>query len=212
MSVINIFPIKIYKTTFHGYKDVLNNLEPRLDRYRTEYSEDMSCIPCDDVYYNIIHNLAFDRGNINKYPELESAVQLIEEHAKLYWKELGYHDRLIPKVRLLLLGMSYENGFLMDHLHSPYPLNATLYLKIKPGHGKLVLTNPNDAILLSQPIGDSFSDHSYAVEVEEGDIVIFPGYIRHKFTRNTIKDERLCLAFSIGCEGVDLRRLWGEIE
>lgn len=212
MPVVNIFPTKIYRTHFEGFKEVLENMEPRLSQYRSQYDQNNSCIPCDDMYYNIIHNLAFDRGEISRYPELDIVVKFIEEHAKEYWKELGYHDRLIPKVRLLLLGMSYNNGFLMDHLHSPFPINATLYLKIKPGHGKLVLTNPNDAIIMSQPIGDDFSDHSYTVDVEEGDVIIFPGYLRHKFTRNTIDDERLCLAFNIGCEGTDMRRPWGNIE
>ncbi len=212
MSIVNIFPTKIYRTHLDGYKDLLNDLEPRLDHYRKEYNQTLSCIDNDILYYNIIHNLAFDRGNINQYPELENVVSIIEKHAAIYWKELGYHERLVPKIRLVLLGLSYENSFLMDHIHSPYPLNAALYLKIKPGHGKLVLTNPNDAIMMSQPISDDYSDHSYTVDVEPGDVIIFPGYLRHKFTRNTIDDERLCLTFNIGCEGTDLRRPWGNIK
>jgi uncharacterized protein (TIGR02466 family) len=214
MSVIEIFPVKVYKVKLPNYRAVLKSLEPRLEYFRQNFAKRTTTSTGEDskkTFNNIIHNFAFDNGAVEDYPELTEVVSFIEEHSKIFWKELQYHDRLTPQVKHLQLGMSYENGYLMDHVHVPWPMTASLYLKKPASSGDLVFTNPNDMVMMSQPIGDNYADHYYYNEIEEGDLVIFPGYIRHRFNQNKTTDERLCLAFNIGCKEIDARRPWGTI-
>jgi ectoine hydroxylase-related dioxygenase (phytanoyl-CoA dioxygenase family) len=41
----------------------------------------------------------------------------------------------------------------------------------------------------------------YELEVKTGDVVMFPGYLKHSVKPNTIDKDRLILGFNIGCRG-----------
>jgi uncharacterized protein (TIGR02466 family) len=201
MSISNIFPVKIYKIKLPNYKEVLAALESRLNNYRNNFDKSQSILNEHNEhnqFYNIKHNLTFDKG-VN-YPELEDTKKFIAEHAQLYWNELGYSNKLMPTVHNVLINLSYQDSFLMDHIHAPWPIVASIYLKFKDGHGQLMFTSPIDTLLMTQPISDHFSNHYHYNDIEEGDVIIFPGYLRHRFNQNIIEDERICISYYLGSE------------
>jgi ectoine hydroxylase-related dioxygenase (phytanoyl-CoA dioxygenase family) len=79
---------------------------------------------------------------------------------------------------------------------------AVLYIDASPEQGTLVIENPLDMILMTQPISPEVKyPMRQEIEVHTGDLVIFPGYLKHSVNPNLTDKERIVLAFNIGCRG-----------
>jgi ectoine hydroxylase-related dioxygenase (phytanoyl-CoA dioxygenase family) len=57
-------------------------------------------------------------------------------------------------------------------------------------------------VLMSQPIGPNVKyPTGEELEVQSGDLIMFPGYLKHSVRPNTTNRDRLILGFNIGCRG-----------
>lgn len=94
-----------------------------------------------------------------------------------------------------------------DHLSGPMPVTyvGIHYLKFDPSvHTGTVFYNPLEKILKStQPtLNDNIRPIDYQglqkiMQVEEGDIVIFPSYVSHSVMTQLAEEERITIAFNI---------------
>ncbi len=88
-------------------------------------------------------------------------------------------------------------------------MTGVLYVNANKEMGNLVIENPLDAILSSQPMDYKAQEQlHYEVEVETGDFVIFPGWLRHHVKPNTTNEKRLILGVNFGSKGNYLTGQW----
>jgi ectoine hydroxylase-related dioxygenase (phytanoyl-CoA dioxygenase family) len=72
----------------------------------------------------------------------------------------------------------------------------------------MIFENPMSAILRYQPYNglhdkdDYVSAFDTTIEVDEGDLVLFPGYLMHKTEKNMSSENRIILGFNIRHEFV----------
>jgi hypothetical protein len=82
------------------------------------------------------------------------------------------------------------------------PFTAVLYVDASPEQGNLVIENPLEMVLMTQPVSpDVKYPLGEEIAVSSGDLVIFPGFLRHSVKPNNTDKPRLILGFNIGCRG-----------
>jgi len=84
-----------------------------------------------------------------------------------------------------------------------------LYVNANKAMGNLVIENPLDAILSSQPMDYKAQEQlHYEIEVKTGDFIMFPGWLRHYVKPNTTNEKRLILGVNFGSTGNYLTGQW----
>ena len=212
-NTISLFPIKIYKTRYDQVEEIKKTVFDKLDFWQ-------------DVKNN---NPQFIRnGNLCSYqvePSINDTFPEETKHfldfavkcAKEYWKELDYFEGLEPYVLDMWANITPKDGWVNSHLHISMPLNAVLYLDASPEQGNLIIENPNDQLLATQPVNYKETyQFEQEVDVHTGDFIIFPGYIKHKVKPNTTDRPRAILGLNYGCKGFYWASQWvsqpGEVD
>lgn len=196
MSTIDLFPTKIYKTKYTGDLDLLKaDLQPILaDSFEKAKTNNQIMMrgPGLSAFYvqRDLHTLAIT----------QPLVEFMNKHIEAYWEDLGYTNKLKPTL-LHMWANDYATGSNLDtHNHAPIPVVGVFYLDKEPGIANLVLENPNDIVLNHQPfeLGDTaYKQFETEIDAESGDLVLFPGYLRHKTLPNTSTNDRIIIGINV---------------
>lgn len=192
----NIFPIKIYKTKFDGnLTDLKSIVIPRLDsvfeKTKTNNQGSMRGGLCS---YNAVRDL-------QHWPELKPYIDFLQEHAEIYWKELGYKKE--PKISEMWANKYSPGSFIDIHNHSPIAITVSFYLQKPANSGNICFVNPLETLLKHQPfseLDDRNNYHrmfNYNVEVNEGDVIMFPGWLQHETMPNDSEFDRIIIGTNI---------------
>jgi uncharacterized protein (TIGR02466 family) len=197
----NLFPIKIYRTKLTDVETTLQNLMPLVkEELTSEEAKHRDLGPATVSTFNT-------NNQLHKVPLLENIVNNINSIVARCWTEFNYYPGLKPFISEMWLNETLPSGIsTLPHNHSPYPLVGVLYLKLEKGMGNIIFENPNNLVVGTQPhnwIGpnDINGGIQEIIEVETGDIIIFPGWLRHFTETNQTTENRYVIAFNIGCTG-----------
>ena len=98
----------------------------------------------------------------------------------------------------------YTPGSYIDsHDHCPMPLTGAFYVKKSTTASNIVFEHPLELILKHQPIAGIRDRQQYfnfveqEIEVEQGDLVLFPSYVRHKTRPFNDVDDRIIIGGSL---------------
>jgi uncharacterized protein (TIGR02466 family) len=197
MSAIDIFPVKIYKTSYTGDIDSLRNsiLPKLLDCYNKTTEFNQGSMRGDGLCsYNVMRDL-------HKWPELKLLVDFINEHAWQYWKDIGYNTNQRPGVYEMWSNIYKHNSFIEAHTHAPIHMTASFYLDMPSDGGNIAFEHPNTTLLKHQPY--PLDDIRYGtvfeheVEIKTGDLVLFPGWLVHKTKPNNSMQDRIIIGSNI---------------
>ncbi len=204
MTTLDLFAVKIYKTKYSNVQDIKDNLFPKLAELFEQTKENNVESMYDGTLCTYNTNAL-----LQAYPETQNVISFAEEHARIYWNQLKYSPLLEPKVIQVWANETPHSGWVRSHLHGSMPLTGVLYVNASKEMGNLVIENPLDAILSSQPMDYKAQELlHYEVEVETGDFVMFPGWIRHHVKPNTTNEKRLILGVNFGSKGNYLTGQW----
>ncbi len=204
MNTLDLFAVKIYKTCYPEVETIRNQLFPKL----VELFEQTKNNNVESMYNGTLCTYNTN-ALLQTYPETKELIEFSELHARKYWEELKYSPLLEPKVIQVWANETPHSGWVRSHLHGSMPLTAVLYVSAGPGMGNLVIENPLDAILTSQPMDYKAQELlHHEVEVTTGDFVMFPGWIRHHVKPNTTNEKRLILGINFGSKGNYLTGQW----
>jgi len=196
---VKLFPITVYRDQYPRVHELKDSLFSKLDS-----------VFSDTVDNN---NVFMKQGtlcsyNSNSYlhaafpAETRAVVEFVEAAAREYWLECQYHPELTPFVFQMWANTTPQGGYVEPHLHGNMPFTAVLYVDASPEQGNIIIENPLDMVLMSQPISPSVKyPMGEELEVRTGDLIIFPGYLKHRVLPNTTDRDRLVLGFNIGCRG-----------
>jgi uncharacterized protein (TIGR02466 family) len=192
-----IFPVKIYKTRFIGNLEFLKKMIiPNLGNIfdRTKDNNQVSMREKGLCSYN-------EERNLHLSNETTELVNFINHHARIFWKELEYTGKNINIMEMW--ANLYPPGSFIDlHNHSPVPLTASFYLQKDVDSGNIEFEHPLATLLKHQPINyvnrNTYEKMFYhTVDVEEGDLVIFPGWLNHRTTVNSSMNDRIIIGANI---------------
>jgi uncharacterized protein (TIGR02466 family) len=85
-------------------------------------------------------------------------------------------------------------------------LTGVFYLVNEPGMGDIYFEDPNEDLLGMQPLSDDrrYTNKYATVEVATGDLMIFPGWLKHATHPNTTDQTRIVIPFEISFRGADI--------
>tara|TARA_B100000963_G_C22577755_1_gene649335 strand:- start:556 stop:1170 length:615 start_codon:yes stop_codon:yes gene_type:complete len=93
-----------------------------------------------------------------------------------------------------------KNNFNLIHTHPNSYLSAAYYVKTPPNCGKFIVEDPLSVSRHNYPIIEkktSLNEKVVGLDVEEGDLIIFPAYLPHKVGKNTTEEDRIVISFNI---------------
>jgi uncharacterized protein (TIGR02466 family) len=196
---VELFPTKIYRDFFPNFDQIKKQLFPKLEKLFLETTDNNNAFMKGGTLCSY-HSGSYLHSD---YPEeTKEVVEFVESAARDYWKICNYYQELEPVVFQLWANFTPNGGWVHSHLHGNMPFTGVLYIDASPEQGNLIIENPLDMVLMSQPIGpDVPYPMGQEITVNSGDLVMFPGYIKHSVKPNTIDRPRLVLGFNIGCKG-----------
>lgn len=115
----------------------------------------------------------------------------IAELRKEYDFVLGYSE-----VTQSWCNRHYEGGETLEHTHSFGTFVASCYLKCPPNSGNIEFKDPLEYHKHGWPVIPELSFYK-EVPVTTNDVVIFPGWIKHRVQPSRSTDERLVMTFNI---------------
>jgi len=98
-----------------------------------------------------------------------------------------------------------KNGdFNVLHTHPNCYLSAAYYVKAPKKCGRFQIENPNIAKRNFYPeikIKNELNLQVAGIEIDEGDLLIFPGYLPHKVRANQSDEDRIVISFNVDITG-----------
>lgn len=192
----SLFSLPVYHTNISN-EIQLDNIEESLLGEFEKSSPSMSPLEKNggiSTYstHSSLHNESFSH-------ELNS---IILQHVKRYWKVLNIDSRLEPDIDECWSNIHYQGSSTEYHSHSLMPVVATFYVKAKPNCGELVLINPMEYGLTHIPYEVPIEQKTETkLEVLSGDLVLFPGWVRHRTEPNFSDDNRIVMSYNFKYKG-----------
>ncbi len=194
--ILNLFSLPVYKTNLLDQVDVIN-LEDNLQTELSRSSAQVSALEKNGGVSTYETNC-----NLHLEEYAKSISDLVLLHAKLYWKILDVDPRLEPKIDQSWSNIHYNKSVTLEHSHSLYPMVATLYVKAEQNSGDLILINPMEYGLTHIPYGVPIENKTEtSIKISTGDLVLFPGWVRHKTMENLSGQPRIVMSFNITYQG-----------
>lgn len=203
---IELFPTIIFKDFYSNYQELKDNLFPKLSKIFEDSEKNNNAFMRDGTLCSYHSNSYIHK----EFPEETADVlAYIENAAKEYWKQCRYHKELTPYVFQMWANTTPSGGWIDSHLHGNMPFTGVLYVDASSEQGNLFIENPLDMVLMTQPISPEVKyPMGQEISVCSGDLVLFPGYIKHRVKVNVTDRPRLILGFNIGCRGDYWNSAW----
>tara|TARA_B100001175_G_scaffold247588_1_gene214336 strand:+ start:823 stop:1437 length:615 start_codon:yes stop_codon:yes gene_type:complete len=93
-----------------------------------------------------------------------------------------------------------KNNFNLLHTHPNSYLSAAYYVKAPKNSGNFIIEDPLSVSRHSYPIIETkteFNTKVAGLDIEEGDLLIFPAYLPHKVGKNNTDEDRVVVSFNI---------------
>jgi uncharacterized protein (TIGR02466 family) len=93
-----------------------------------------------------------------------------------------------------------RDNFNVLHTHPNCYLSAAYYVKAPKKCGRFQVENPNIAKRHSYPeinVRNELNTEGAGIDINEGDLLIFPGYLPHKVGRNESNEDRIVISFNV---------------
>ena len=93
-----------------------------------------------------------------------------------------------------------KNNFNAIHTHPNSYLSAAYYVKAPNNCGKFIIENPHSISRHSYPLLEKKTNFNIKVaklEIEEGDLLLFPAYLPHGVEENESDEDRIVISFNI---------------
>lgn len=207
---VELFPIKIYRDVYPHAAELKETLFSKIaDVF--DATKDNNNVFMQDGTLCSVHQDAYLH---KRFPnETKDVVEFVNAAAREYWKICNYHSELEPFVYQLWANETPKGGWVKSHLHGNNAFTGVLYVDASPEQGNIFLENPLDMVMMAQPISPNVEyPMGQEITVNTGDLIMFPGFLKHSVKPNTTDRPRLILAFNIGSRGVYWSGQWNQNE
>jgi uncharacterized protein (TIGR02466 family) len=194
--IINLFSLPIYKV------NILDQIDTSIleEKLQAEFSQSSTSVSGLEKNGGISTYTTNCNLHLEEYANTISNIVL--HHTNLYWKILDIDSRLEPRIDQCWSNIHYKDSLTLEHSHSLYPVVGTVYIKAEKNAGNLVLINPMEYGLTHMPYGVPIENKTEtSIKVSTGDLVLFPGWVRHKTEENCSNSSRIVMSFNINYSG-----------
>ena len=93
-----------------------------------------------------------------------------------------------------------NDDFNVLHTHPNSYLSSAYYVKAPENCGKFEVEHPNSAKKYAFPeveVRNELNLEVASIEIDEGDLLLFPSYLPHKVGQNQSNDDRIVISFNV---------------
>lgn len=180
---------------------------PNIWKFKYNFDQELLLPKINNLFSLVDKNSALESGNA------VSTVTLPPEMQPHTWSELGHfqnwlgskiaeirkaHEFLFTysEVTQSWLNKHGRGGKTLEHNHNFVTFGVAAYISLPPGSGYIEFKDPLEYHKSSFPI---YPEESLYKELpaETGDVIIFPGWMRHRVQENQTDNERIVLTMNI---------------
>lgn len=193
--IFDLFPQPVFKFKVKNFKEHNSKLIPYIYEMQKIDKEGQ-----DRSNYGGWHSKPFDlkikdsaQNNFLK----EVTQYIFDTFLALGWK---IDEKNKIRVREMWAIINKKNDFNIEHTHPNAYLSAAYYVKASNNCGRFIACNPNIVSRAYYPAikeTNKYNQKNLGLEVEEGDLLIFPAYLPHKVEKNSSEEDRIVISFNI---------------
>ena len=176
---------KYYKAQYSNTEQLGNELITRIEDFIAEKGKTylefnrmkdggLTCYPKDLI-------------NVQWADILNDLNSFIVEHVQIYCNEVGYYKGKEPYVKNQWFTYYPTNAYFDFHRHNGVMVTAVLYVRKDENGGNLLIHNNMKNGVIEKCV----------IPVEQGDLLIFPGYLDHKSEPNLSDKIRITISTDI---------------
>lgn len=203
MSIVNLFPTRIYRATMPDYDhvDFMRRLEPFFHQFDKDTATYAELSGTGKEISTSTNGMLF----LHKEKILSDVWDFINQHIEVYWKELGLVQS--PGIHYSWANKYNNGGHAIMHNHSPYFISGCFYVyKESDEQGNIYFQDPNEALASTLPQDDEhkLSQNCQEISTRTGELILFPSWLKHGVRPNETEVPRLSLAFDVSYRGMDV--------
>ena len=193
-EVFKFFPIPVFKFKFEKFRYFNEELSNYIYKL---YGEDSKGV--DRSNRGGWHSKTFelnDKNSIQLKFALELQKYILKTFTNLGWKTENQNIR----IREMWAIINKKDDFNVIHTHPNSLLSAAYYVKAPNNCGRFQIEDLNIVKRHASPLianQNELNMNVAGLEVTEGDLLIFPGYLPHKVARNETDDDRIVISFNV---------------
>ena len=189
------FPEPIFKYKFENYEDFNKDLKAYIYELQKESSSGQ--IKSNRGGWHSKNFRLTDKNSIQFKFGIELQKYILRTFQTLGWKT----ENKNISINSMWAIINKKNDFNVIHTHPNSYLSAAYYVSAPKNCGKFQIENLNIARRHSYPEilkNNELNAQVAGIEVAEGDLLIFPGYLPHKVAINESDEDRIVVSFNVG--------------
>ena len=193
-EVLKFFPSPVFKFRFKKFRTFNEELSNYIYKL---YEIDSKGV--DRSNRGGWHSKTFelnDKNSIQLKFALELQKYILKTFTNLGWKTENQNIR----IREMWAIINKKDDFNVVHTHPNSLLSAAYYVKAPNNCGRFQIEDLNIVKRHASPLianQNELNMNVAGLEVTEGDLLIFPGYLPHKVARNETDDDRIVISFNV---------------
>jgi uncharacterized protein (TIGR02466 family) len=189
------FPEPIFKYKFEDYESFNKDLKTYIYELQKEGSSGQ--IKSNRGGWHSPNFKLADNNSIQFKFAVELQKYILKTFQTLGWKT----ENKNISINAMWAIINKKNDFNVVHTHPNSYLSAAYYVSAPKNCGKFQVESLNIAKRHSYPEilkNNELNTHVAGLEVNEGDLLIFPGYLPHKVAMNESEQDRIVISFNVG--------------
>ncbi len=194
-EVLLFFPEPIFKYKFEDYENFNKDLKTYIYELQKESSEGQ--IKSNRGGWHSPNFTLTDKSSIQFKFALEIQKYILKSFQKLGWKTENTNITITSMWAII----NKKNDFNVLHTHPNSYLSAAYYVSAPKNCGRFHIENSNLARRHSYPKikqNNELNAMVAGLDINEGDLLIFPGYLPHKVAMNESDQDRIVISFNVG--------------
>ena len=193
-EILKLFPEPIFKYKFNNFREFNNEIKTYI--YQLYESDTKGIERSNRGGWHSKNFQLTDQNSIQQKFALEMQKYVLNVFQNYGWKTKDKNIRIKEMWAII----NKKGDFNVVHTHPNCYLSAAYYVKATKNCGRFQVESPNIARRNYFPEIANKNELNVEVaglEVEEGDLFIFPGYLPHKVGINQSEEDRIVISFNV---------------
>ena len=193
-EIFKFFPEPVFKYKFKKFESYNNDLADYIYNLQKEDKDGLT--KSNRGGWHSKNFKLNDKSSVQFRFALELQKYILDVFQKYGWKT----EQKNIQIKEMWAIINKKDDFNVIHTHPNAYLSAAYYVKAPKECGNFQIENLNIARRHYYPIianKNEFNSQVVGIEVKEGDLLIFPGYLPHKVAKNKSSEDRIVISFNV---------------
>ena len=193
-EILKFFPEAVLKFKFEEFKAYNNQLADYI--YNLQKEDKNGVNRSNKGGWHSKDFILKDKNSIQFKFSMELQKYILSSFQHFGWKT----EKMGIRIREMWAIINKRDDFNVTHTHPNCYLSSAYYVRAPENCGKFLVENPNSAKNYFFPEIANINElntHAAGLDINEGDLLIFPGYLPHKVAKNNSSKDRIVISFNV---------------